>query len=170
VREALRWLEADGLLTREGPKNLHVAPMSRRDLDQVYACRCPLEGLAAAEAATSRTDEHLTRLRTIYDQLLAAQATHSVQDYFLGNVAFTDAVHMTSGNATLIRLLRGLGKQALRYRYNAYKLFPELIVFSVDGSCRIIAAIVDRDAEAAKRITQELIDRSWMTIRGCFDA
>jgi len=168
VREALRRIEADGLLTREGTKGLYVAPMSRRDLDQVYVCRLPLEGIAAAEAATQRSPADIVRLSEIYDHMLAAQRSRAARDYLLSNVAFTDAVHLASGNATLGRLLGGLNMQSQRYRFTAYQMFPHLIEFSVDGSRRIIDAVTEQSAETARSVTEELIKRSWLTIRECF--
>jgi DNA-binding GntR family transcriptional regulator len=168
VREALRRIEADGLLTREGAKGLNVAPMSQRDLNQVYVCRLPLEGIAAAEAATTRSPADIVRLNEIYDRMVAAQQNHEVREYFLSNVAFTDAVHLASGNNTLCRLLGGLNKQSQRYRFAAYQMFPHLIAFSVDGSRRIIEAVAEQSADTARTVTEELIKRSWLTLRDCF--
>ena len=50
VREALRLLEGDGLVHRAARRGIWVAPLSLRDFDEIYACRIPLEGLAAAGA------------------------------------------------------------------------------------------------------------------------
>ncbi len=170
VREALRRIEADGLLIREGAKGLNVAPLTRVDLDQIYTCRLPLEGIAAAEAAARRSERDLAALDQIYRRLVVAQQAAAARDYFLSNVAFTDAVHAATGNATLCRLLGGLSKQAERYRYAAYKMFPRLMSLSVEGSAQIIGAITARDAAAARSLTEELIQRSWTTLRDCFDA
>ncbi len=61
VREVFRMLEADGLVVRAARKGVSVAPMSRRDLDEVYACRVGLEGVAAAEAAAISTRRRARR-------------------------------------------------------------------------------------------------------------
>ncbi len=134
VRDVLRKMESDGLLTREGAKGLNVAPISRRDLDEVYVCRIPLEGIAAAEAAMRRSADSIEALGKIYDRMLQAQQAREVRDYFLANVAFTDAIHATAMNATLVRLLGGLSKQAQRYRYAAYRMFPHLMDLSVEAA------------------------------------
>ena len=54
VREALRALELDGLVVRSPRRGGVVAPLSIENLDAIYACRAPLEGLAAAGVATAR--------------------------------------------------------------------------------------------------------------------
>jgi DNA-binding GntR family transcriptional regulator len=58
VREALRLLERDGLVNRAARQGIWVAPMSLRDFDEVYTCRIPLEGIAAAQAARSIDAAH----------------------------------------------------------------------------------------------------------------
>ena len=49
LREALRLLEASSLVVRQPRRSVRVAPMTRENLDQVFACRVPLEALAAVE-------------------------------------------------------------------------------------------------------------------------
>jgi DNA-binding GntR family transcriptional regulator len=167
VREALRRLAADGLVVREERRGATVAPISRRDLDEVYLCRIPLECLVAGQAAVGRT---LPQLDALTDRIAALEAAASVADiraYFHANVAFTDAVHEAAGNRTAKRLLDGIGQQALRYRYLAYREFPHLISMSVEGSREIVDAIRRQDKPEACRVTERLIERSWFTIRDC---
>ena len=54
VREALRLLERDGLVTREARRGIWVSPMSQKDFDEIYMCRIPLEGLVAQQAAEAK--------------------------------------------------------------------------------------------------------------------
>lgn len=164
VREALRRLEQDGLVVREARRGIWVTPISRADLDEVYSCRIALEGLAAEQAALSRTEQHIAALRTAFGAMDRAHEAGDVIAYFRGNLAFTDAIHEAAGNATLRRLLAGIGKQAQRYRYLAYSAAPELIDQSLIGSRYILAAIVKGDATRAREITEELIRRSWKTV------
>ena len=65
VREALRNLEGEGLVVRAARRGIWVAPLSLHDLDEIYACRISLEGLAAEQAAASdnlRLKERLLQL------------------------------------------------------------------------------------------------------------
>jgi DNA-binding GntR family transcriptional regulator len=167
VREALRRLAGDGLIVREERRGATVAPISRRDLDEVYLCRIPLEGLVAGQAAAGRTAAQLAQLETLIAALEDAAAAADIRRYFHANVAFTDGVHAASGNRTAKRLLDGIGKQALRYRYLAYRDFPHLVGMSVEGSREIVEAISRQDQAAARRLTERLIERSWLTIRDC---
>lgn len=165
VRDALRRLEADGLVVRADHRGARVTPVSRTDLDEVYLCRIELEGLAAQEAA-KRWQPPADSL--LADQLAAMRVAFEANDikaYFVANVGFTDAVHRASGNVTLERLLKSIGKQALRYRYYAYQSAPELMDISIEGNREIVDLIIAHEGVKARRITVKLIERSWQTIR-----
>jgi len=166
VREALRLLEQGGLVLREARRGIWVTPIGRADVDSVYACRVALEGLAAEQAAKSRTPAHVAALKEAFAQM--EQATE-VRAYFRANVAFSEAVHEAAGNPTLRRLLNAIGKQGLRYRFLAYSRAPVLIKRSLAGNRELLAAIAASEPERARRITEELIRGSWDTVGRAVD-
>lgn len=170
VRESMRLLERDGLVIRADRRGVRVSPLSRRDLDEVYGCRLPLEGLAADEAARRRAPADLRRLQEGLGRLRRAFRAGDIAGYFEANVAFTDAVHRAADNATLRRLLTILGKQAMRYRFLAYRSFPELMAMSVDGNAEVVDAIRAGHGAEARARTEGMIERSWSRIRGCVPA
>ena len=102
----------------------------------------------------------MTRLRKAHQK-------SDITAYFEANVAFTDAVHQAADNATLRRLLGTLGKQALRYRFLAYRDFPHLMSSSLEGNQEVVEAIRLRDEDEARARTEALIESSWQTIRDC---
>ena len=164
VREAFRLLAADGLVVLSARRGIRVTPVSLRDLAEVQGCRIELEGLAAYQAAVKARAADLAGLRNILEQMGAALAAGDARAYFNHNVAFTTRIHLASGNATLMRLLNGIGKQALRYRYIAYQRVPQLRRVSLPGNRRILAAIRAHEAGRAREITAKLIRNSWAAI------
>ena len=62
----------------------------------------------------------------------------------IASIAATD-------NATLRRLLLGIGKQSLRYRYLAYSRFPDLMNRSVEGNRDLLDFGCALQAPAAAR-------------------
>ena len=165
VRDALRRLEADGLVIRADHRGARVTPISRSDLDEVYLCRIELEGLAAQQAAKRWQPPDDSVFAEGLAAMRAAFRANDVKKYFIANVEFTDAVHRASGNVTLQRLLKSIGKQALRYRYLAYRSAPGLMSMSVEGNREIVDLILARKGAQARRITDKLIERSWRAIR-----
>ncbi len=164
VREALRLVEQDGLVIRHPRRGIWASPVGRADLDEVYSCRLALEGLAAEQAARARAPSHVAALEKALAEMEAAHARGDVRAYFQGNVDFTDVIHDAAKNETLRRLLNGIGKQALRYRYLAYASAPELVTMSLSGSKDILAAVSQGNARLAREVTERLIRRSWDAI------
>ncbi|MGZ3338418.1 MAG: GntR family transcriptional regulator [Reyranella sp.] len=160
VREAFRMLEADGLVVRAARKGISVTPMSRRDLDEVYACRVGLEGLAAAEAA-----RHLdTKARKAIEGHLAAMnkafKARDVPTFFKHNVAFTRTIHAASQNQTLVRIVAGIEKQALRYRYLAHLQTHEMLSMSLEGHSSVADAVLAGEVGVARRRAEQLMRRA----------
>lgn len=65
VREALRQLELEGLVSIVPNKGAYVVGISRKDMQDIYEIRCRLEGLCAKWAAVHITKEQLDELEEI---------------------------------------------------------------------------------------------------------
>jgi DNA-binding GntR family transcriptional regulator len=170
LREAFRALEADGLVVRTVRRGVRVAPMGRRDLREVYACRVVLEGLAAREAAQNVTQDQLARMQVLMDSMATALRRRQTRPFFDSNVAFTKAIHEASANATLLRIAAGIEKQALRYRYLAHDHTPEMRETAYQGHTQVFAAILRGDGEAAEREGQNSIRRAHAVIQRVVEA
>lgn len=167
VRECIRLLEQDGLVIRAERRGARVSSLSRRDLDEVYSCRLALEGIAAAEAAQRHEPDDFKLLQAGLSQLRKAFQKSDIAGYFEANVAFTDAVHKAADNTTLRRLLGSIQKQALRYRFLAYRSFPQLMQTSLDGNREVVEAIRNHNGVEARTQTERMIERSWNAVRKC---
>ncbi len=160
VREAFRILEDLGLVVRAARRGVSVTPMSRRDLDEVYACRIGLEGLAAAGAAKHIDAEGKREIEAIVADMEKAFAANDVRAFFDFNVAFLHAIHAASRNRTLMRVMAGIDKQAMRYRYMAHRQSPEMLSISLEGYRGMARAVIDGDSVLARRRGEQLMRRS----------
>jgi DNA-binding GntR family transcriptional regulator len=160
VREAFRMLEADGLVVRTARRGVRVAPMNREDLDEVYTCRVGLEGLAAAEAARAADATTIAKLEALLGEMQSALDQHDVERFFDRNVAMTQAIHAAGSNATLKRIIVGIDKQALRYRYLAHQRTQEMLDLSIEGQREVIAAIAAHKPLPARRRAERLMRRA----------
>jgi DNA-binding GntR family transcriptional regulator len=159
VREAMRILENDGLIVRLPRRGAWISPITLADVNEVYACRLPLEGLAAELAAARSSRVSVTPLERAFEAL--ERSSGDVRAYFESNVAFTRTIHDMAGNRTLRRLIGTISKQSLRYRYLAYSKLPHLIDASIKGNRRVLKAVLKGDSGAARAITEQLIRNSW---------
>lgn len=165
VREALRILETEGLVVRAARRGIWVSPLSLGDLDEIYACRISLEGLAAEQAACSKDLLLKEQLLLLLPAMRAAAERRDVEGFFARDVEGSEIIYRLAANATLNRLLRGLNKQALRYRYFAYSKRESTVSLSMEGTHQILEAIASGQAAEARQMTEQLIDGIWREMR-----
>ncbi len=169
LREALRLLEANGLVTRKPRYGVHVAPMTIENLDHIYSCRVPLEALAAAAlAAAPARATSVARLTACLRRMEQAQARHELEAGFQANVELTSVLHRDSGNPVLAALLAQLDKPALRYRHWAYLEQAQMLPLAIRANRKMIAAIRAGDPARAEAVVRDLVVRAWTMTREAF--
>ena len=73
LREALKVLATEGLVTMKVRRGAYVTEMSRQDVSEVYRLLALLESDAAAELAAHASNEQLAELQQLHTTLEAAQ-------------------------------------------------------------------------------------------------
>jgi DNA-binding GntR family transcriptional regulator len=71
VREALRMLEAEGLIEHEANRGARVPRLDRHEVDVVYQMRERLEPLALSESIPGLTDDDLRELERLQEEIEA---------------------------------------------------------------------------------------------------
>jgi DNA-binding GntR family transcriptional regulator len=148
VREALRRLDAVGLVEHVPHRGARVAELSVADLREVYEARLALEPLAIRHAAERFTDEDAERAA-------AALARH-VDGYRRGDAAaawsahteFHFALYRAAGSRWLLRLITPLWESSERYRLASLPHGRGLDERRREHE-RILEACIARDADAA---------------------
>lgn len=69
IREALRRLDAEGIVVNVPNRGAHVASWTDAELTDIFELRALLEGYAAGRAATRLTSAELDRLDTLSDEM-----------------------------------------------------------------------------------------------------
>ncbi|MEV6849649.1 GntR family transcriptional regulator [Actinoplanes sp. NPDC051411] len=115
MREALRRLGAEGLVTIDAHRDARVATLTAAEAQNLAEVRENLDPLAAMLAATRRTDADSARILTAASQLqpLAGEPSLAALE---AHRAFHRAVYAASHNELLVGLLEGLWDKADRYR------------------------------------------------------
>jgi DNA-binding GntR family transcriptional regulator len=164
IREALRMLHAAGAVVLIPNRGAIVRGPTAREIREAYAIRAELEGFAA-ETATARAGEaELRRLeeaerlfREAVARYVPAPSPAEAADFgwMEANDLFHDAILAAAGNDRLSRMIGELHKSFPRnLTWAALSEEPTLIEDNVNQHGRVLAAIVARDPEAARR---------WMT-------
>jgi DNA-binding GntR family transcriptional regulator len=166
LREALRRLEMEGLARLEAHRTIVIAPLTGRELDELYVIRMELDALAAGLAAARATEAQLALVGRLARRM-------SVEDPFAQlerNRAFHRAIYGSCENAALIAYLDQLWDRTDRYRFILVK--QELLggPASTQDHIDIADAVAGRDVERAARLTREHIARSRTSIAGLMEA
>jgi DNA-binding GntR family transcriptional regulator len=119
VREALRLLEAEGLITFERNKGITVAKLSIKQVEEIYDLLLLLESYAARAASMEISDTSLNRLRTIHEKLKVAAKSGNLTEWFDNNYQFHNFFFKHCGNDNLIKTVNNLKRKVHRYDYLA---------------------------------------------------
>jgi DNA-binding GntR family transcriptional regulator len=156
IREALRRLERDGLVKIVPGRGAIVAPVTEREVREIYLCRMNLEALAGRLAAEKATPEALSQFRNLSERLARAKAANDLPLFFRTNVEFTELKWKVADNQVLQQLLESLGLRVMRLRYLSMGL-PGRMEASYRLHEEIYKAFERHDGEAAAQITVEII-------------
>jgi DNA-binding GntR family transcriptional regulator len=130
LREAMRRLASEGLVTLGAHSDARVAPLSADEARDLFEVRRSMDALAAALAAERRTEADIAALEAAAEELRPLIEGVG-PEVLAAHRAFHSALYRASHNAMLIDLLDGLWDKADRYR----RLGLELIAGS--GATRL---------------------------------
>lgn len=118
LREGLRRLESEGLITLDAHRTARVTELRAEEARDLLELRRALDPLAAGLAAERRTREDLAAIRAAAEGLHALPVNASLRE-LEAHRAFHTAIYRASHNALLIGTLDTLWDKADRYRMMA---------------------------------------------------
>jgi DNA-binding GntR family transcriptional regulator len=153
VREALRRLEAEGLVSIEEFRGASVKRLGPDEVRQIYRARMALEGLAAAECALRADDALRARLRETQAKLDEVEKAGDHDRFAQLNGAWHRMIIEGSGNPYIAQFLTHLTVPIYRLLFSTFYSTQRLAEANADHRL-ITAAIVEgraADAEQAMR-------------------
>jgi DNA-binding GntR family transcriptional regulator len=147
VREALRRLEADGLVTLRN-RQILVRALSPVELEEIFAIRAELESFGAARGAARVADDPalLARLDTLLEEL--DQVGQQAEEWRSGNEEFHMSIYRAAGMPRLESLIASLWVAVGPY-LRLYVGSPQNLVESQEQHREILAALRRGDAAGA---------------------
>jgi DNA-binding GntR family transcriptional regulator len=88
IREALRQLEKEGLVTLEPHKGAIVTPVTVDDIEEIYYLRSVLEAIAVERSLPHLTEEDKRMLRQLAEEMEQAAARQDVEQFVQKNAEF----------------------------------------------------------------------------------
>ena len=165
VREALRRLTAEGLVSHERNRGVRVASWSAHDLEEIFSLRSVLEpwgSALAAERGVADTDE-LDELAHRMDRAAMGVAP-DVETITLLNNRFHRLILEASGNARLVTLVASVVEVPLVSRtFSRYG--PESLRRSVAHHHEIVSALKAHDPVWAESVMRSHVRSAWAALR-----
>lgn len=156
VREALRQLELEGLVSIVPNKGAYVTGISDKDTRDIYIIRSYLEGLAARWACERISEEEIENLEEIvYLSEFHAKKKHYEQLVELDN-KFHESIYRASGSKILEHELTTFHHYLERIRKQSLKK-EERAQQSNEEHLAILEAIRRRDGDMAEKLAHEHI-------------
>ncbi len=156
VREALRLLSADGLVTIIPRRGARVRELTRQDFLGVYQVREVLESLAVKLAVPRLTHANLDELRGYLQRLEKASDEESLSDVLAANRDFHHLFIRECGNPALQAAYQQVRGMIARFQRRSMTLRGSMATLP-DEHRLIYDAAVARDAEGAAEATRRHI-------------
>ncbi len=158
VREAIRKLEKEGLVTIEPRRGAYASDISAKEMVDVLEVRQDLEGMAAGLAAQKIKDEDKEQLAQVTRNYREAVESGDVQEIIKRDEEFHKFIVSLSDNKTLIKMVSQVQELALRFRYIYYEDFSRFKNQPTEHQM-VVEAIMSGDAGSARRHAEAHISR-----------
>lgn len=158
MREAIKVLASEGLVTTKMNKGAYVTEVDRRDLEQIFTVLSLLEGQAAKETAIKATEDQLTQLDNLHHRLEKAAADRDIGQFFEINVKFHELIQEIAGNKWMNGVIEDLRKVLKLQRRDSLTRSGRLLSSLVEHR-EILQAILKRDPQASELVMRKHLAR-----------
>jgi DNA-binding GntR family transcriptional regulator len=159
LREALRRLEAEELVTLRAHKILSIAPLTRKELHELCLVRANLDPLAAALGAHEATASELETISALATRPRAGDP----HDRLRSHRDFHHAIYQASHNKVLAGILDQLWARTDRYRIIVLRDHAFNRSTRTEHT-KIAKAIRDRDGDAAAELMRRHVEAALRTV------
>ena len=157
IREAIRKLELEGLVTMIPRRGAEVAQITEKSMSDVLEVRRALDALCVELACDRITEEELARLEQACSDFEAAVKTRDNKVIAQADVKLHDIIVQATVNSRLIQLVNNLSEQMYRYRFEYIKDSSRHENL-VEEHRIIYESILKKDKETASRAAETHID------------
>lgn len=171
IRDALRTLELDGLVSPSGRRGKVVSTLSAHDAWEVYSFRASLEAMGIRLAIEKRSESLMTELEDLVADMRRTAAAGDLAKLSALDVRFHETICRASGHQRLFGAWKGMSNQIRLLSQQVIDTLYRDLADIPDRHERLLAAIKSGDTAAAeqevrthiesvaKRVMQTLLHR-----------
>jgi GntR family transcriptional regulator of gluconate operon len=150
LREALRVLQAEGLVESFPNRGMFVARIEEQDIEEIYGLRDLLETFAMHLVTERATQDQIAKLQDLVNEMFAAAKTGKHQKVVDLDLDFHQTLWQISGHQRLLQLLTSLLAQIRTFLAFNTHLYEDLVEGIADHQ-RIVDAIRSKRADRAEQ-------------------
>ena len=150
IREALKQLEAAGLVTIEPYKGAFISDVDLDEIRNIYELRCVLEGFVTAQSVEHLNPEILAQLRGCLERMNMCVETGDTTGFAAENVSFHTILYERCPNKVAVQFVQNLLDRTAAFRVLSWRTIGGMKK-SMEGHQRIYEALVAGDAKAAQK-------------------
>ncbi len=158
IREAIRKLEKEGLVTIEPRRGAYASMISTEDMVEILEVRQDLEGLAAYFAADRMTKSQMEELKQVSNSYNEAVMQGNMEAMIKHDTRFHHIIVESCRNKILVQMIEQLQELVLRFRYIYYDNFRRAENMPEEHEA-IVAAIAEGNADKARAAADIHIER-----------
>ena len=170
VRDALRELQRQGLVTLESKRGARVLALGQEELAEIYLLREHLEPALVAAAATRLPNDALEELREIATEMEAIADSADVKDWMELDRRFHMTTYSHASLPRVLRLVESYWDIATQY-YSASRSPAHPVSFTLSHLEHrlLLAALAERRGADAEQIVRMHIRRTFQSIPSTAD-
>lgn len=163
IREAIRKLELEGLVTMIPRRGAEVAQITEKSLQDVLEVRRAMDALCVELACDRISEEELEQLKRACENFEQATQTREPKKIAQADVALHDIIVRATGNDRLVQLVHNLSEQMYRYRFEYIKDMSKHQRL-IEEHRIIYESILKKDKETASKTAKLHIDNQETSI------
>lgn len=150
IREALKQLEAAGLVTIEPYKGAFISDVDLEEIRNIYELRCVLEAFVTAQSVEHINPETVAQLRGCLERMNMCIDTSDTVGFAAENTSFHAILFERCPNKVAVQFVQKLLDRTAAFRALSWRTVSGMKK-SMEGHQRIFEALVAGDAEAAQK-------------------
>jgi len=151
IREALRQLESEGLLSFQRNKGITVRKLTKKHLEELYESMAVLEGYVAGIAVTKMGEKEIKTLTALQKVLVKAAKERDLPTWFHNNTLFHQVFRDTADNETINDLIDMILRRVHLYQHRSVDYYSAYDLY-IEHHKKIIDLCKKKDSEGAEKV------------------
>ena len=164
IREALRYLEKEGLVETKPFKGTYVARLTERDMEELYSLRSAIEAFAIRIFIKHIDAQKIKKLESVFQSMQQASKNEDLDKLISEDFRFHQTICELSDHRKLLEVWLTLENQLRVFLTIEKQLFGNSAQF-VKSHIPILEAIQERKIRPAQKAIRDHLDWAMQVIR-----